>query len=123
MAIAAPLSPAFAEVCDKARPNWTGEPTSALGELIHYIYTPQGLVVAGILAVALLTQLRYTAIAGAAVALSLAGLAVYEHFLAVEIAQAARAEGCVGPPWLVVPALLACAALMLVFARPRRGRT
>lgn len=122
LAIAAPLSPAFAEVCDKARPNWTGEPVSAFAELMNFIYTTPGLIVAGVLAVVLLTRLRYTAIAGAAIALGLAGLAIFEHFSPDEIGRAARAEGCVGSPWLVVVVLTLCALLMMFFARPRQGR-
>lgn len=122
-AIAIPLSPAFAEVCDKVRPTWTGETISTFGELTHFIYTTPGLIVAGVLAIVLLTRLRYTAIAGAAIALALAGIAVFEHFAPDEIAQAARAEGCVGSPWLVVVALTLSALLMLSFARTPRGRT
>ena len=120
LAIATPLSSAFAEVCDKERPNWTGDPVTTFGELTHFIYTTPGLIVAGVLAIVLLTRLRYTAIAGAAIALALAGITIFEHFSPNEISQAARAEGCVGSPWLVVVALTACAFLMLSFARPRR---
>ena len=95
---------------------------SALGELVHYIYTTPGLVVAGVLAVVLLTRLRFTAIAGAAIALALAGIAVFENFAPDDVGQAARVEGCVGSPWLVVVTLTLCALLMLAFARPRSGR-
>lgn len=121
-AIAAPLSPAFAEVCDKARPNWTGDSVSGFGELVHFIYTTPGLVVAFILAVILLTRLRYTALAGAAVTLGIAGMVIFEYLSPDQISQAARAEGCVGSPWLVVIALTLCAALMLISAKPRNGR-
>ena len=122
-AIAFPLSPAFAAVCETVRPNWTGGSVSAVGELVHYIYDTPGLIVAAILAVVLLTRLRYTAIAGAAVTLGLAGMTVFQHFSPDVVGQAARAEGCVGSPWLVVVALTLSAMLMLVFARPRRERT
>ena len=87
-----------------------------------FIYTTPGLIVAGVLAIVLLTRLRYTAIAGAAIALGLAGMAIFEHFSPDEIGQAARAEGCIGAPWLVIVVLMLCALLMMSFARPRRAR-
>ncbi|MEJ8561380.1 hypothetical protein QTO30_09230 [Yoonia sp. GPGPB17] len=113
-------APAWAEVCDKERPNWSGDPVTAFGELIYLLQTPVVLLL--IVATALAVRFRS----------EWGGLAVVvgwslSTFLATgwgdfgDIRAAAMAEGCVGNSALfIVFAALVCVGVVLYTAPLKR---
>lgn len=113
--------PAFAEVCDKVRPDWTPEdgPVGALAEAGYVLTSPLGLVLVGLVAVVVIWPRRWLAVVVALPLLALAGLL----FLArgAEVAGLAMQEGCIGGigPTVGLLVLLAAAVLVRGFrARP-----
>lgn len=104
-ALAALPGPAFAEVCDKVRPEWspTDGPVSALGEvkslLLFFFALPLALALA-----ATRCPRRWLLALCTGAALIVAGLLIGGDS---EIMAFARAEGCVGPPGLTYALLAA----------------
>ena len=120
-ALAALPGPAFAEVCDKVRPEWspTDGPVSALGEVKSLLLSPPGFFFALPLALALAATLRprrWLLALCTGAALIVAGLLIGGDS---EIMAFARAEGCVGPPGLTY-ALLAALPLPGLWRLMRR---
>lgn len=114
--------PAAAEVCDKVRPDWAAAdgPVGALAELAYVLTSPVGLILLGLVALALFWPRRWVAVIVALPVLALAGLL----FLArgAEIAGLAMAEGCIGGigPTVALLVLIAAAVLVRGF-RARRA--
>ena len=102
----APL-PAWAEVCDKERPDWVAAngPATGLDELFFLFTSLPGLGILGALTLAALTgQMRYFAIS--LVFSVLVGAGYWMNATQPdEITRAAIAEGCVGPQALPLTAL------------------
>lgn len=113
--------PAFAEVCDKVRPDWLPEdgPVGALAEAFYVLTSPLGVVLLAFVVLAMVRPRRWLAVVVALPLLALAGLL----FLArgAEVAAMAMAEGCIGGigPTVALLVLLAAAVLVRGFrARP-----
>jgi hypothetical protein len=116
----APASPAFAEVCDKTRPGWTPAdgPVSALGELLVFATTPAALLV--LVAVAAGWYLRQQLLLSAVMLASLVFIIPQKWPVNPDLLLAARSEGCIGPPTLVIGflGLIWCMAVAgLIFRR------
>jgi len=111
--------PAWAEVCDKIRPDWdsAGGPVSAVAEMGYILASPVGLVLLGLVIVAMVWPRRWLAAVVALPLLALAGLL----FLArgAEVAALAMQEGCIGGigPTVGLLVLLAAAVLVRGFRR------
>ena len=111
-------TPAWAEVCDKARPAWNPAqgPLDALGEAALFLTSPLGAVVA---LVALLTfAVRSQALAVIALVLTIGVTLFLSTALSVDPIFGAQMqiEGCLGPTWLsalVYGGLTALSALRL----------
>ncbi|MEM7269930.1 MAG: hypothetical protein AAF401_11835 [Pseudomonadota bacterium] len=111
IALSAP--PALAEVCDKERPNWNGEPVDWVDNLFGFLFTPLGTFF--VLAAAAVTILKndkhrraafgVTALAGA--------ISLWEVLAPDPVRLAAIAEGCIGGPTEIVICIAALLGLSL----------
>ena len=108
---------AWAEVCDKERPDWIPEngPATGLDELLFLFMSLPGLGILGALTLAALTaQKRY--FATAAVFSLVIGVGYYLNSISPDdITRAAIAEGCVGPQTLPVLACVIIGVTSVVF--------
>lgn len=111
---------ALAEVCDKIRPGWVvaNGPQSAAEETAYVLFSPVGIGVLGILAVALIFPRRWLAILAVLPAFALCALLALGR--RGEMSALAITEGCVGSitPTLLILALLCAVTLTRAFRRP-----
>lgn len=113
-------SPALAEVCDKARPQWNGVPATLTSEALTLFLLPQSLFLIGALAVAVLFR---HAMGTALVAL------MWSFFISYIIwpdpsgvRQAAQSEGCMAQPTLFIVASAALCFVAVVYTARREKR-
>jgi hypothetical protein len=98
----ATATPAMAEVCDKTRPGWAPDdgPLGIWGEVLVFVTTPALLVI--IIALIAGWYFRQHLLLSA-VMLAAVVFAVPQYVpVNPELVAAAQAEGCMGPPTLVI---------------------
>lgn len=114
-------TPAWAEVCDKTRPNWDGSPVGVLDEAIFLLSTPATLI----LIVASLLAIRFRHQWGALAVVVLWTLLV--SLIAMGDPTGLRAdeiaEGCVGSPALFIGFGAAICVGMIIYTTPRPDRS
>ncbi len=118
-------SPTLAEVCDKERPDWSPAdgPVTMLGETLGFLSSPIGLALMGMVLAAFLVNKLWTSLVCGFVMAMLAVAFLGEALQPIEIALAARQEGCTASPLLTALILLVLAPLLVWRSwRTRRGR-
>ncbi len=118
----ASAAPAMAEVCDKARPGWTpGDgPLGLWGELAAFVATPAMLAIVAALVAGWYFRQQVLL---SAVMLGCLVFGIPQRWpVNPDLIAAARAEGCMGPPTLVIGllALIWCGAAVGLFVRRKR---
>ena len=112
-------SAAWAEVCDKTRPNWDGTPVSMMGEAIFLFSTPAALI----LVLGSLLAIRFRHQWGALIMVVLWTLLI--SLVAMGDPTGMRefelAEGCVGSPTLFIGLVAAICIGMILYTTPRMG--
>jgi uncharacterized integral membrane protein len=112
-------APAWAEVCDKTRPNWDGTPVSAVDEAIFLFSTPAALV----LVLGTLLAIRFRHQWGALIMVILWTLLI--SLVAMGDPTGMRefelTEGCVGSPTLFIGLVAAICIGMILYTTPRMG--
>jgi hypothetical protein len=120
----ATASPALAEVCDKTRPGWAAAngPVSAPGELLVFATTPAALLL--VLALSAGWYFRQQLLLSAVMLAALVFIIPQRWPVNPDLLNAARTEGCVGPPTLVIGflALIWCGAVAGLIVRRKGGR-
>ena len=113
-------TPALAEVCDKARPDWDGTPATLTSEAVMLFMSPIGLFLLGALAVAVVFR---HAMGTALVAL------MWSFYITMliwpdtsGIRDGMLSEGCAAPPTLFIAAsaLLCLAAVIYAHRGEKR---
>lgn len=108
-------SPAFAAVCDTARPNWNGTPATAVSEALYLFMSPVSLFLIAALCVAVIFRHKM----GATITVLL-----WSFYLSFVIfpdqtggTAIAMQEGCIGSPtlYIALSAVLSIAAIAYVF--------
>ncbi len=108
---------AWAEVCDKQRPNWDGLPVSAWSEMLALLQTPLALFL--ILTTALALRLRHQWLGLAVVV----GWSSYTMLMTTsDIRGAAIAEGCAGSPTLFIGLVAAICVGVVLYTAPMPKR-
>lgn len=117
-------TPAFAEVCDKARPGWdpADGPLGIWGELLVFATSPAMLLVIAALAAG--WYFRQSLLLSAAMLAALVFAVPQRWPVNPDLVAAARSEGCMGPPTLVIGllGLVWCLALAGMLLRRKGGR-
>ncbi|MBA4781824.1 MAG: hypothetical protein H2045_01210 [Rhizobiales bacterium] len=122
MALCVAETAAFANVCTELRPGWSGEANGLVGEAFNLVFSPGGVVLLIMVALAMrLRNLWFSVVISACAAL-LAAINVYTRFNPVGIDVEGRREGCIGEPGLAIAifVLLAVATLCWQFFGPKR---
>ena len=123
MLFMATATPATAAVCDQTSPGWTPADgrVSALGELLAFATTPAALIL--MVAVAAGWYFRQHVVMAAVMLGALVFAFPRIWPVNLDLTNAARAEGCMGPPTLVIGflALLWCLAVAGVMFRRKGG--
>lgn len=111
---------AFAEVCDKVRPDWAAGagPQGWLAETVYILASPPSLVLLALLALALWLPHLWIAVPAALLTLGFAALLTISR--QTDMAALAMAEGCVGTAAPAITALTLAAILGLARALARR---
>lgn len=115
-------APAWAEVCDKVRPNWDpGTPATAWSELIGLMGTPPSLVL--LLLTGLVLRFRHQWGGVAIVVLWTIWISVLVFLGAdTEAQKLAIQEGCVGSPTLFIAVIAAICVATILYTAPRSQR-
>jgi hypothetical protein len=120
----ASASPALAEVCDKTRPRWAAAdgPVSAPGELLVFATTPAALLLLAALAAG--WYFRQQLLLSATMLACLVFIIPQKWPVNPDLLNAARGEGCIGPPTLVIGflGLIWCLAAAGLMFRRKGGR-
>ncbi|MEO1778127.1 MAG: hypothetical protein AAFU63_04990 [Pseudomonadota bacterium] len=109
--------PAWAEVCDKARPGWDGAPATALTEAINLFVSPAGLALLGLSLIAL--RFRHQWIGLGAVLLWTVFITMITMADPTGIRRQAMVEGCIGQPTLFIAAAAAICVAIVLWTKPR----
>lgn len=113
-------TPALAEVCDEARPNWDGGPVSAFQEAVFLFATFPSLAL--ILATAVAVRFR-SQWGGLAVVVLWSGLiTIFTATDPTGLGEFALSEGCVGSPALFIAAVTAICIAVILYTLPRKTR-
>ncbi len=105
--------PAWAEICDKQRPDWDGLPVSAWAEMLALFQTPLALFL--FLTTALAARLRRPWLGLAVVV----GWSSYTMLVVTtDIRAAAIAEGCAGSPTLFIGVVAAICIGLVLYTAP-----
>ena len=108
---------AWAEVCDKARPNWDGVPVGAVGEAIGLFLSPAGIVLLALSLVAVRFQFQWVGLA--AVILWAVFITVITMADPTGMRLDGMIEGCIGPPTLFIAAAAAICVAIVLWTKPR----
>lgn len=113
---------AWAEVCDKVRPNWDGTPQTVLDHTIWMLAHPSGLLVLGVFALALVLRRWWGWLLSGLVGLFISLLLILDEIPTemTYIHDLAQLEGCVGAPYLSLTLVAAITAVS--FYRGLNGR-
>jgi hypothetical protein len=110
--VALPAGPAFAEVCDKIRPDWSPADgrIGALGDAIYMSQTGFGLVAATLLVMGLVVRLRWIRFIASGGLVLMAIPLILEWWNMPAMYREALAEGCLGLPYVTIAVLLVLSA-------------
>lgn len=108
---------AWAEVCDKERPDWDGTRVGIVGEAINLFLSPAGIALLLLSVIAL--RFRHQWIGLAAVILWTVFITVVTMADPTGLRPQAMAEGCVGPPTLFIVAVAAICVGIVLYTKPR----
>lgn len=113
-------APAWAEVCDKSRPNWDGTPASAVDEALFLFSTPASLV----LLICTLVVIRFRHQWGALAVVVLWTLLVSVIAMAdpTGLRVSEIAEGCAGSSTLFIALVAAICGGMILYTSRRPER-
>lgn len=112
-------SAAWAEVCDKARPDWDGAAVSALHEALTLFMTPIGVLILAFTIVSLRFRSQWMGL--------LAVLSWTGYITLVTMADPtglradAMAEGCIGSPALFIAIVAAICGATVLYTMPRNA--
>jgi hypothetical protein len=119
----ATASPALAEVCDTAHADWApGDvPVTALAEAMAFVTTPAALLL--LVGVVAGWYFRQQLVLSAVMLIALVFAFPRIWPVNPDMIAAARAEGCMGPPTLVIGflGLIWCAAMVGLLVRRKGG--
>lgn len=118
--LAALPATAFAEVCDKVRPDWAAGagPQGWLAETVYILASPPSLVLLVLLALAFWLARLWIALPAALLTLGFAALLAISR--QTDMAALAMAEGCIATAAPAITALILAAILGLARAFSRR---
>ncbi len=108
---------AFAEVCDKLRPDWSGGPVSAFQELFNLAATPPALLL--LVVSALVIRFRHQWGALAVVVLWTVYASALTMFDPTGLRAPALVEGCVGSPALFIVTVAAICVGLILYTSPK----
>ena len=114
-------TPALAEVCDKIRPDWSGEPVSAVTEAIQLFATAPGLALIAASAFAIRFRSQWGGLAVVLLWTIYASVMTISN--GVNLRAEALAEGCAGPSTLFVALISAICIGMILYTAPMPRRT
>ncbi len=114
-------SPAWAEVCDKARPGWDGAHVGVVGEAISLFLSPAGVALLLLSLIAL--RFRHQWVGLAAVILWTVFITVVTMADPTGVRGLAMAEGCIGAPTLFIAAVAAICVGIVLYTKPRKSGT
>ncbi|MEO0937762.1 MAG: hypothetical protein AAFY38_06375 [Pseudomonadota bacterium] len=111
---------AWAEVCDKQRPDWNGVPVTAFGEAVTLLFSPIGLF----LLISTVAALRFRSQwGGVAVTVGwtffVTALTLWDPTGGVR--DAAMREGCIGAPTLFIALAAAISVGTIIYTAPRKA--
>ncbi len=115
--------PAFAEVCDKVRPDWHSSdgPVSQLQELYIFFSNPLGLLLISLCFLALLVKRTWVCTLVMLLLVAVAGLIAAHWFWPIDgITREANLEGCIAPPFITSLVMLVLAIVVGTFGRKRQ---
>ena len=117
--------PAWAEVCDKARPLWDGGKVNQVQELFFVLATPLGLGAITLVVLAVLVRKTGLSLL-VALALSLLSAIILVDWVSsddgvADVLRSAYREGCIGAPYFTAAVFVTMAASLLIFARTKRA--
>lgn len=117
-------TPAFAEVCDKVRPDWspsTGQVTAAQ-ELSYYFSSTVGIILLVLCVLALLIKNGWLTLSVALVLLVVAGLIAQNWFWPEDgVTHAAYAEGCTANQLIISFVLTVLAVISFAFGSTKHN--
>lgn len=113
---------AWAEVCDKVRPQWTpGTEATAWTELIALMGTPPSLILLVLSALAVRFRHEWGALVVVLLWTGWISLVVF-YGTDGDVQEMAVIEGCIGPPTLFIGAVAAICVSMILYVAPPFGR-
>ncbi len=101
-----PCSSAAAEVCDKVRPEWSGETVSAVSDFLKDAVSPFVLLLVVLLVLSLMLKSSWIGIVGSLLGATFFAVTLV-HYQTDRIYQAAIVEGCRTDPILLLAAIAA----------------
>ena len=108
---------AWAEVCDKERPGWDGQPVGMLGEAVNLFLSPAGIALLVLSVIAL--RLRHQWVGLVAVILWTVFITVVTMADPTGLRPQAMVEGCIGSPALFIVAVAAICVGIVLYTKPR----
>ena len=118
--LAALPSPALAEVCDKIRPDWAGEPVSAFAETIQLFATAPSLALMAASAFAIRFRSQWGGLAVVVLWTIYASVMIIPN--TANLRAEALAEGCAGPSTLFLGLISAICIGMVLYTAPMPRR-
>lgn len=110
---------AWAEVCDKERPNWDGTGVTAFGEALTLFTTPVALVLLAFTLIALRFRSQWM---GLGAVIGWAGfIALITTADPTGIRDFAINEGCIGSPTLFIAIVAAICVGTVIYTMPRNA--
>ncbi|MEO9684727.1 MAG: hypothetical protein ABJR46_03055 [Tateyamaria sp.] len=110
---------AWAEICDKERPNWDGTDVTAIGEAFTLFTTPVALVVLAFTIIALRFRNQWM---GLGAVLGWTGfIALITTADPTGTRNLAIAEGCIGSPTLFIAVVAAICVGTVIYTKPRNA--
>lgn len=110
-------APAWAEICDKERPDWDGAPVGMVGEAITLFLSPAGIGLLLLSVVAL--RFRQQWIGLLAVILWAVFVTIVTMADPTGLRLQGMAEGCIGSPALFIVAAAAICVAIVLYTKPR----
>ena len=116
--------PAFAEVCDKVRPNWnpSNGRVNQLQELYYFFSGPLGVSVIALFFLAFLIKRTWLSFLVSLVLVFIAGLIVENWFWPEDgVTRGAHFEGCIANPLITSLVVIVLGVLAAIFGKTRKS--
>ena len=116
--------PAFAEVCDKVRPNWdpSSEPVDQLQELYYIFSSPLGIILIALWVLVLFFKRTMLSVFAAFVLIAVSGLIAANWFWPDDgVTYGAHLEGCTGNPLATCLVLVVMAGMSFIGGKTRKS--